>query len=122
MKKLTSATELVKVANTHEIGLHLQTEISCRKAELEAVTEDKMNKKFKVRPNLIHKYVRSLQKKPEESSWTIPDLKVSVKAMKTDINRPLPNLKHKLVEVLENIKYHHDDIIHEHDALNDRMN
>ena len=43
VKKLTSAGELVKVANTH----NLLTELRHKKAEVAAIAEEKMNKKLK---------------------------------------------------------------------------
>ena len=55
-EELTSTGEVVKVTNMHEIRLDLLNEIRHRKAELDTITEVKVNKKLKELCNLINEY------------------------------------------------------------------
>ena len=69
--------------------------------------------------NLINEYVLLLKDKPDEESWTTPDLKIAVKSMKTEADGPIPNFKHKLIEMYKKIKYCQDEIILKYNGLCD---
>ena len=82
MKKLTSAGQLVRVVNTHEIGLNLLEEIKLRKQEMDKNDMEKARKKQAQRFEVIDRYVNMKQTKKEESSWNNNDYKITIKELK----------------------------------------
>ena len=111
MKKLTSVGELVKVMNTHELGIDLLTEVRRRKLEMDAIKYAKAMKKKQEHYNLVNEYVKLITDKPDESSWTIPDLKVALKAMKTDKDGMMLTRKQDIINMFESMKSRHADTI-----------
>ena len=122
VKKLTSAGEIVKVGNTHELGIDLLEEVRRRKAEQDLVTETKLLKKQQERHEKIHEYVELLKRKPDETSWTIADLKIAIRALKVDEDGRTPNVKQEIITLFEKIKHRHEEVIFRYNAENDINN
>ena len=118
VKKLTSAGELVKVANTHELGIDLLTEIRNRKNDLEAAANEKMMKKKQKRLDVINEYIKLSNDKPDLKSWNISDYKTALKALKTDVDGPIPAKKENLVAMYDVVKHRNDLVTMEYHNLN----
>ena len=116
VKKLTSAGELVKVANTHEIGLDLLTEVRRRKAEVDAAMMEKSLKKMKERYEVLKEYVAMTEEKTDKKLWTSKELKTAIKALKVDSDGKVPTLKKDLVIYYERIKGRKDNIVAEYNG------
>ena len=84
MKKLSSAGELVRICNTHEIGMDLLVEICLRKAEAEKEEELKrMKKQLQQRYDVLKLYA-IMKGKKKIDNWVNVDYKVAIKAMKIE--------------------------------------
>ena len=93
VKKLMSAGELVKVAHTHKLGMDLLTEIRNRKNELEALANEKMLKKKQKQLDVIKHYMKLVTDKSNMKSWNVSDYKVTLMALKADVDGPIPTKK-----------------------------
>ena len=121
VKKLTSAGELVKVANTHELGLDLLTEIRRRQKEVETVANEKLTKKKQKRFDTIDDFVTLLNNNDVPKTWTVSEYKSAVKALKVDGDGPIPSKKQELAEMFERIKYRTDGVMIEYDTLKNEL-
>ena len=70
VKKLTSAGELVKVTNTHELGIDLLTEIRRRKAELDVI--ENARKKNLQQVEIIKDYIKVGREKGDNTKFIVP--------------------------------------------------
>ena len=105
MKKLNSAEELVRIFNTHEIGMDLLTEVRLHKAELDNENELKHMEKLKQRYDILNAYVVMKENKSANGKdWVSTDYKVAVKAMKKDSDGKMPTKKDDLVKMYNDIK------------------
>ena len=118
VKKLTSAGELVKVANTHEIGIDLLTEVKRRKAEADAVMMERALKKMKERQDQLKEYIIVVNKKPDDKTWSIREMKVVIRALKNDSDGKVPTLKKDFVAYYDHIKHRKDNAIIEYNGFN----
>ena len=115
--KLTLAGELVKVANTHEFGVDLLSEMRRRKEDMEQIAIAKEMKRKKKRVNVINKYKKLVAVKRDEQTWTISDFKVAIKALKRDSDRSIPGKKQELVLMCNKIKGRKDSVMFELENL-----
>ena len=122
MKKLTSAGQLVRVANTHEIGLSLLEEIKLRKGEMEKIDMEVAKKKQAQKFETMDRYVNLKESKKEESNWNNSDYKVAIKALKKDKDGKTPTKKADMVEFWDRIKHRERFMIIEHKSLCDKVN
>ena len=118
VKKLTSAGELIKVANTHEIGLDLLTEVWCCKAEADAAMMEKTMKRMQERFKVLKEYVTMIEDKTNEKTWTSRELKTAIRALKVDNNGKVPTLKKDLVIYYKCIKERKNTIIAKYNRHN----
>ena len=93
VNKLTLAGELVKVANTHELGVDFLTEIRRRKADLGEITIAKEMKKKQKCFDIIDDYNKLLKDKDDSQTWTISDFKVALNALKRESDGAIPGKK-----------------------------
>ena len=68
MKKLNSVGELVRVGNTHEIGMDHLCEICLRKAKLDKELELKCVKKLKAKFAILKAYIE-LKESKDRCNW-----------------------------------------------------
>ena len=111
VKKVTFAGEIVKIGNTHEIGMDLLTQVCCCNAELDLIAEIKLLKKEQEHHNMVHTYILLLKKKTNEKTCTITDLKVVIQALKVGADGRIPWVKKDLIELYERIKLRHNNFI-----------
>lgn len=116
VKKLTSAGKLVKVANTHEIGIDLLTEVRRRKALIEAEMEEKAAKKIKERRDLLLEYVTLLNTKPDDKTWTSKEVKIAIRALKNNCDGKVPTIKKDIIAYYTRIKGRKDDVLIEYNG------
>ena len=119
VKKLTSARELVKVANTHEIGINLLTEVRHCKAEADAEMVEKAMKKMKELQEKLHEYITMMKDKPDEKAWTSRDMKIAIHALKNDTDGKVLTLKKDLVAYYDRIKGRKENAIMEFNGFDD---
>ena len=122
IKKLTSASELVKVANTHKLGLDLLTEICLRKHELEVANNEKLIERKEKRLETIKAYSNLINNKTNVKTWTVLDYKTAVKALKSDSDEAIPTKKQELVDMYEQIKYKANVTVNEMEQLDIELN
>ena len=116
VKKVTSAGELVKVANTHEIGINLLTEVRRHKAIVEAEMAEEALKKMEEQRELLHDYVMLLDGKPDEKTWTIKDVKIAIHALKNETDRKVPTLKKDILVYYGRINYRKETVLLEYNG------
>ena len=118
MKKLNSAGELVRICNTHEIGMDLLCEVCLRKAEMEKEESIKHVKKSKQKYKVIKAYVMMKSKKGDDiKQWMNGDYKIAIKAMKTDKDGRMPSKKDELIKMFNEIKQSDESIMKEYNSL-----
>ena len=117
IKKLTSAGELVKVANTHEIGEDLLTEVRRRKVEVDAEMMEKARKKMRERREQLEEYITMVTVKPDENCWTTKDMKVAIRALKNDNDGKVPTLKKDIKVYYERMKDRKQCVVDEYNGF-----
>ena len=105
IKRLTSAGELVRVANTHEIGKTILEEVMSRRQDMQAREEEKKQKKLHTHLKNVGELVRLREKKPNDKDWNSSQLKIAIKAVKTNEDGKIPTLKQELVDMWNILKH-----------------
>ena len=98
MKRLSSAGELVRIANTHEIGIYILAELRMRKTEMEKVQQQKDQKKIDNHLKQVADLVKLRGLKPKECEWNSNDIKTAIKTVKTAEDGKMPSLKKDLLK------------------------
>ena len=105
MKRLSSAGELVRVANTHQIGMDILTELNVRKAETEKLQQEKYQKKIDTQRKQIGDLVKLRALKPKECDWNSSNLKTAIKTVKTPEDGKMPTNKKDLISMWNKLKH-----------------
>ena len=105
VKRLTSAGELVRIANTHTIGVNILDELKARKEEMATAEQQKAQKKMETHLKNVAELVNLREVKPNETEWNASELKVAIKAIKTNEDGKTPSLKKDLVNLWQQIKH-----------------
>ena len=121
MKKLTSAGQLVRVANTHEIGLCLLEEIKLRKRAMDSIQMEKQMKKRDQRFEAMDRYINMKEVKNDESKWNNSEFKVAIRALKIEKDGRLPVKKTDMIALWNKIKHREGEMRIEHKAILDEM-
>ena len=105
VKRLTSAGEIVRVANTHEIGISILEELLLRKEDLETAAFKKEQKKLDSHLKNIGELVKLREEKPDDKNWSSNEMKIGIKALKKSEDGKTPTIKKDLRRLWDEIKH-----------------
>ena len=117
----TIKNSLVKVANTHELGIDMLTEISMRKAELDVIENEKTMKKRMQQFNIIDEYIKLDHKKGDDTKWTASEFRVAIKALKEESDGAMAVKKKDLVNMYNKMEEKHNYVMEEYKVLKDEL-
>ena len=94
-----------RIANTHTIGVNILDELKARKEKMATAEQQKAQKKMETHLKNVAELVNLREVKPNETEWNASELKVAIKAIKTNEDGKTPSLKKDLVNLWQQINH-----------------